>query len=96
MPEHLAGRENRRTMARRPGRFMLIVDLATGSLRDMVNAPEGRHFYGHAAFSADGRRLFTTENDFNAREPLVSGIPTITIGGSANGKATVLARTISA
>lgn len=55
-------------MARRPGRFMLIADLQTGALRDMVNAPEGRHFYGHAGFSADGRLLFTTENDFdNAR-----------------------------
>ena len=51
-------------MARRPGRFMLIADLATGSLRDMVSAPEGRHFYGHATFSVDGCRLFTTENDF--------------------------------
>lgn len=55
-------------MARRPGRFMLIVDLETGALKDMVNAPEGRHFFGHASFSPDGRLLFTTENDFgNAR-----------------------------
>jgi uncharacterized protein len=55
-------------MARRPGRFMLVADLQTGTLRDLVNAPEGRHFYGHAGFSPDGRLLFTTENDYdNAR-----------------------------
>ncbi|MEO9904285.1 DUF1513 domain-containing protein [Nisaea sp.] len=52
-------------MARRPGRFMLIADLETGTLRDLVNAPEGRHFYGHAEFSPDGRLLFTTENDYD-------------------------------
>ncbi|UUX48598.1 DUF1513 domain-containing protein [Nisaea acidiphila] len=55
-------------MARRPGRFMLVVDLGTGTLSDMVNAPAGRHFYGHAGFSPDGALLFTTENDYdNAR-----------------------------
>ena len=27
------------------------------------HAPEGRHFYGHGAFTADGGALFTTEND---------------------------------
>lgn len=52
-------------VARRPGRFMLVVDLATGTLREFVNAPDGRHFYGHAGFSPDGRLLFTTENDFD-------------------------------
>lgn len=52
-------------MARRPGRFMLVVDLATGTLSEFVNAPEGRHFYGHAGFSPDGKLLFTTENDFD-------------------------------
>jgi len=52
-------------MARRPGRFMLVVDLPAGTLRAFASAPDGRHFYGHAAFSPDGKLLFTTENDFD-------------------------------
>ena len=30
----------------------------------MLTAPEGRHFYGHGAFSSDGGLLYTTENDY--------------------------------
>ncbi|WP_420406329.1 DUF1513 domain-containing protein [Nisaea sp.] len=52
-------------VARRPGRFMLVVDLGTGTLSAFVSAPGDRHFYGHAEFSADGKLLFTTENDFD-------------------------------
>lgn len=51
-------------VARRPGRFLLVVDLVRGTLEDMLGAPDGRHFYGHAGFSADGALLFTTENDY--------------------------------
>ena len=51
-------------VARRPGTFALVVDLAAGELRRRLECPPGRHFYGHAAYSADGRWLFTTENDF--------------------------------
>lgn len=49
--------------ARRPGTFALVLDCATGSVLHRLSAPEGRHFYGHGAFSASGDRLFTTEND---------------------------------
>jgi len=48
--------------ARRPGTFALVVDCAEGRVAARLDAPEGRHFYGHGAFSADGRTLFTTEN----------------------------------
>jgi hypothetical protein len=39
------------------------VDLATLEVRALVDAPEGRRFHGHGAFSADGRLLVVTEND---------------------------------
>ncbi|MFQ6551705.1 DUF1513 domain-containing protein [Aestuariibius insulae] len=51
-------------IARRPGTFALVLDCAQGIVRRQLEAPEGRHFYGHAAFSEDGALLFTTENDY--------------------------------
>ncbi|MEO1531413.1 MAG: DUF1513 domain-containing protein [Pseudomonadota bacterium] len=50
--------------ARRPGVFALVVDCAEGRALSTLEAPPGRHFYGHGAFSADGALLFTTENAF--------------------------------
>ncbi|MEM9013333.1 MAG: DUF1513 domain-containing protein [Pseudomonadota bacterium] len=50
--------------ARRPGRFAIVVDCADGRISATLDAPPGRHFYGHGAFSADGQRLFTTENAY--------------------------------
>lgn len=50
--------------ARRPGKFAIVIDCTTGRQTAVLNAPEGRHFYGHGAFSADGSRLYTTENDY--------------------------------
>lgn len=51
-------------MARRPGDWGIVLDWRSGAARARLSAPEGHHFYGHAAFSADGRCLFTTENAF--------------------------------
>ncbi|MEM6440999.1 MAG: DUF1513 domain-containing protein, partial [Pseudomonadota bacterium] len=51
--------------ARRPGRFALIVDCAEGRETVRLTPPPGRVFCGHGAFSADGGRLFTTENAFD-------------------------------
>ncbi|MEO0864230.1 MAG: DUF1513 domain-containing protein [Pseudomonadota bacterium] len=50
-------------IARRPGTFAKVIDCATGAVLQTLRTPVGRHFYGHAAFSADGALLFTTEND---------------------------------
>lgn len=50
--------------ARRPGRFALVIDCMTGTQTARLDAPEGRHFYGHGVFSLDGNWLYTTENDF--------------------------------
>lgn len=48
--------------ARRPGTFALVVDCAAGRLAHRLDAPAGRHFYGHGAFLDGGRVLATTEN----------------------------------
>ncbi|WP_416898373.1 MAG: DUF1513 domain-containing protein [Minwuia sp.] len=54
--------------ARRPGRFALVLSMETGRELARIEAPADRHFYGHGFFSADGGRLYATENDFgNAR-----------------------------
>lgn len=51
--------------ARRPGRFAVVLNCATGHELSRLKCPSGRHFYGHGAFSADGTQLFTTENDYD-------------------------------
>jgi len=51
--------------ARRPGRFAIVFDLPTRAQVGRIDSAPGRHFYGHGVFSADGTRLFATENDFD-------------------------------
>ncbi len=50
--------------ARRPGTFALVIDCMTGKTVAQLDAPEGRHFYGHGIFSVDGSLMFTPENDY--------------------------------
>src|ERR671923_1401289 len=50
--------------ARRPGRFAVTFDPVAGIALRRLDAASGRHFYGHGAFSPDGRYLFTSENDY--------------------------------
>ena len=57
--------------ARRPGDFALIIECTTGRQTARLQAPAGRHFYGHGVFSSDGSRLFTTENDYEAGRGVV-------------------------
>jgi hypothetical protein len=52
--------------ARRPGRFAAAFDPVAGIALRRLDAAAGRHFYGHGAFSPDGRYLFTSENDYEA------------------------------
>ncbi len=47
---------------RRPGNRFAALDLASLEVRAVVTAPADRHFYGHGAFSRDGRHLLVTEN----------------------------------
>lgn len=48
--------------ARRPGTFAIVLDCVSGQVKRRLDAPEGRHYYGHGCFSNDGRLLFTPEN----------------------------------
>lgn len=54
--------------ARQPGTFAVIFDPAGAVAPQTITSVEGRHFFGHGAFSPDGKLLYATENDFeNAR-----------------------------
>jgi len=54
--------------ARQPGTFAVVFDPSGKSAPQTLTSVEGRHFFGHGAFSPDGRLLYATENDFdNAR-----------------------------
>ncbi|WP_164924568.1 DUF1513 domain-containing protein [Sinorhizobium fredii] len=57
--------------ARRPGTYAMI--LATDGTAEpiVITAAEGRHFFGHGCFSADGRLLYATENDFSANRGMI-------------------------
>ena len=49
--------------ARRPGRFGVAIPLDARPPVWFAAKPD-RHFFGHGVFSADGRLLYTTENDY--------------------------------
>lgn len=50
--------------ARRPGTFAVAFDPAGRAAPVTIPSIENRHFFGHGTFSADGRLLYATENDF--------------------------------
>jgi hypothetical protein len=51
-------------VARRPGRFMIIGDVQSGTILQEIEATEGRHFYGHGVFSANDEYFYATESDY--------------------------------
>lgn len=54
--------------ARQPGTFAVVFDPQGRQAPVTLTSVEGRHFFGHGAFSPDGTLLYATENDFdNAR-----------------------------
>lgn len=57
--------------ARRPGRFAVVIDNKEGIALHRIDAEPGRHFYGHGAFSSDGRILFATENDYESGKGVI-------------------------
>jgi hypothetical protein len=50
--------------ARRPGTFLMEVDFNHGQIIKQVNSTNGHHFFGHGAFSQDGKVLMSVENNF--------------------------------
>ncbi|TCS07224.1 DUF1513 domain-containing protein [Rhizobium sp. BK418] len=57
--------------ARRPGTFAMIFDPWNKSEPIVIASPEGRHFYGHGAFSPNGRLLYASENDFDNNRGMI-------------------------
>lgn len=51
---------------RQPGFFATALDLHGRRPAQPVPLAQGRHFFGHGVYSADGNLLFATENDFEA------------------------------
>ncbi|MEX0693131.1 MAG: DUF1513 domain-containing protein [Rhodospirillales bacterium] len=68
-------------VARRPGSYAVVFDIADGLSRHTLTPQSGRHFYGHGVYSADGRTLWMTENSFE------SGDGVIGVYDAANGYA---------
>lgn len=57
--------------ARRPGNFAVGFRKDGGSEPLLFHSPAQRHFYGHGAFSGDGRLLYAAENDFEAGDGVI-------------------------
>ena len=57
--------------ARRPGTFALAFDSDGKSAPIVINAIDGRHFFGHGHFSPDGRILYASENDFENNRGMI-------------------------
>ncbi len=57
--------------ARRPGTFAVLFDPLGRGEPVTVTAVPGRHFYGHGAFSPDGRLVYATENDFETSRGVI-------------------------
>jgi uncharacterized protein len=59
-------------VARRPGTFAVVVDVAKRVVAKELAATPGRTFAGHGIFSADGRWLLVTKDDVALEEGFVS------------------------
>lgn len=50
-------------VGRRPSRESYVIDCRDGSLLQVIESPEDRHFFGHGVFHKSGDWFYTTEND---------------------------------
>ncbi|WP_338723334.1 DUF1513 domain-containing protein [Devosia sp. XK-2] len=57
--------------ARQPGTFAVVFDPEGREAPKTLTSAEGRHFFGHGAFSPDGRLLYATESDFEAAQGVI-------------------------
>lgn len=69
---HPSQRETAWVISRRPGTSALQVELGTGKVLRLIESEESRHFYGHACYSEDGKTVFTTENDIDTGQGIIS------------------------
>lgn len=60
-------------MARRPGHYGLIADIKTGQKVAEFETQAPYEFQGHACFSADGKKIFTSEMINDAASPEKNG-----------------------
>lgn len=51
-------------VARRPGNYLNLYDIANGTLLNQITPTKDHHFYGHGLFTHNGQQLFTTENHY--------------------------------
>jgi uncharacterized protein len=65
--------------ARRPGTFALAFHIDGSAAPVEFRTRADRHFFGHGAFSPDGRLLYTSENDFDAARGVI-GVRDATAG----------------
>jgi hypothetical protein len=70
--------------ARRPGRFGVAVPTDGRPPVWFTSRPD-RHFFGHGVFSADGRLLYTTENDYQNAQGII-GVRDATDGYKQTGE----------
>lgn len=52
-------------VARRPGTWLVLGDLATGALHADLRTPADRHLFGHGVFSTASDLFYTAESDFD-------------------------------
>jgi hypothetical protein len=57
--------------ARRPGRFAVALEPDGGRAPVWFETRPDRHFYGHGAFSGDGRLLLSAENDYDGARGVI-------------------------
>ena len=57
--------------ARRPGTYAMVFAPDNSIEPIVITSVEGRHFYGHGCFSANGRLLYATENDFAGNRGMI-------------------------
>lgn len=58
-------------VARRPGRFLLVFDAASGEVIHTLSSLPERHFSGHGIYSSDGRWLYTSEIDYDGKRGVI-------------------------
>ncbi len=56
---------------RQPGFFAHAFALEGDAVPQALPLPDDRHYYGHGAFSANGQRIYATENDFDGERGVI-------------------------